>query len=41
MIVSIEHTIVGMIWIAIAVGGAVGSMARHGVNHLVHMRGLT
>ena len=41
MIVSVEHTIVGMTWIAIAVGGAIGSMARHGVNHLVHMRGLT
>jgi CrcB protein len=28
-------------WIAIAVGGAIGSMARHGVNHLVHARWLT
>jgi hypothetical protein len=27
-----------MIWIAIAVGGALGSMARHGVNVLVHGR---
>jgi fluoride exporter len=23
-------------WLAVAVGGAIGSMARHGVNHLVH-----
>ena len=30
-----------MTWLAIAVGGAIGSMARHGVNHLVHARGLT
>ena len=30
-----------MTWIAIAVGGALGSMARHGVNHLVHVRWLT
>ena len=28
-------------WIAIAVGGALGSMARHGVNHMVHVRLLT
>ena len=28
-------------WIAIAVGGALGAMARHGVNHLVHARLLT
>ena len=28
-------------WIAIAVGGAIGSMARHGVNHLVHSQWLT
>lgn len=28
-------------WIAIAVGGALGSVARHGVNHLVHARLLT
>jgi CrcB protein len=30
-----------MTWLAIAVGGAIGSMARHGVNHLVHARWLT
>jgi CrcB protein len=30
-----------MTWLAIAVGGALGSMARHGVNHLVHTRWLT
>ena len=28
-------------WIAIGVGGAIGSMARHGVNHLVHTKWLT
>ena len=27
-------------WIAVAIGGAVGSLARHGVNHLVHTRWL-
>ena len=27
-----------MVWVAIAVGGALGSMARHGVNILVHGR---
>jgi CrcB protein len=30
-----------MTWLAVAIGGAVGSMARHGVNHLVHGRFLT
>ena len=30
-----------MTWLAIAVGGAVGSMARHAVNHLVHMHHLS
>jgi CrcB protein len=30
-----------MTWIAIAVGGALGSMARHGLNHLIHTRWLT
>jgi CrcB protein len=29
------------VWIAVAVGGALGSAARHGVNHLVHARWLT
>ena len=28
-------------WIAIAVGGAIGSIARHGLNHLVHAHWLT
>lgn len=28
-------------WIAVAVGGAIGSVARHGVNHLVQTRWLT
>ena len=27
-----------MVWVAIAAGGALGSMARHGVNMLVHGR---
>ena len=27
-----------MVWVAIAMGGALGSMARHGVNVLVHGR---
>ena len=27
-----------MTWIAVAVGGAIGSVARHAVNHLVHGR---
>jgi CrcB protein len=30
-----------MAWIAIAIGGALGSLARHGVNHVVHGRWLT
>jgi CrcB protein len=30
-----------MTWLAVAVGGALGSMARHGVNHVVHTRWLT
>ena len=30
-----------MTWLAIAVGGALGSMARHGVNHVVHTRWLS
>jgi fluoride ion exporter CrcB/FEX len=30
-----------MTWIAIAIGGALGCLARHAVNHLVHTRWLT
>lgn len=30
-----------MSWMAVAIGGALGSMARHGVNHLVHVRWMT
>ena len=30
-----------MTWLAIAVGGALGSMARHAVNHVVHAHWLT
>ena len=41
MVVSAQYNIGGMTWIAIAVGGALGSVARHGVNHLVHVRWLT
>ncbi len=39
--VSTRHTIVKMTWFAIAVGGALGAVARHGVNHLVHVRWMT
>jgi len=28
-------------WIAVAIGGAIGSIARHGVNQLVHVRWFT
>jgi len=38
---SAQHTIGLMTWMAVAIGGALGSMARHGVNHLVHARWLT
>ena len=27
-----------MIWLAVGIGGALGSMARHAVNHIVHSR---
>ena len=30
-----------MTWIAVALGGAIGSVARHAVNHLIHERWLT
>ena len=30
-----------MIWLAIAAGGALGAVARHGVNHVVHQRALS
>lgn len=29
-----------MIWLAAGAGGALGAMARHGLNHLVHQRAL-
>ncbi len=29
-----------MIWLAVGAGGALGAMARHGLNHLVHQRAL-
>jgi CrcB protein len=29
-----------MTWIAVAIGGAIGSLARHAVNHFVHERWL-
>jgi len=40
MVVSAQHTIGHMAWMAVAIGGALGSMARHGVNHIVHARWL-
>src|SRR5687767_1667673 len=30
-----------MTWVAVAVGGAIGSLVRHGVNHVVHESWLT
>ena len=30
-----------MTWIAVAVGGALGAAARHGLNHLIHQRNVT
>ena len=30
-----------MVWLLIGLGGAVGSMARHGLNHLIHQRNLS
>lgn len=30
-----------LIWLAVAGGGALGAMARHAVNHVVHQRALT
>ena len=29
-----------MIWLAVGAGGALGAMARHGLNHLIHQRAL-
>jgi CrcB protein len=29
------------VWIAVAVGGAIGSVARHAMNHFIHVRWLT
>jgi len=29
-----------MTWILVGIGGAVGSMARHGLNHIIHQRNL-
>ena len=29
-----------MIWVLVGVGGALGAMARHGVNHVIHQRAL-
>jgi CrcB protein len=29
-----------MVWLLVAAGGAIGSVARHGLNHLVHQRAL-
>lgn len=30
-----------MTWLLIGLGGALGSMARHGINHLIHQRNLS
>ena len=30
-----------MTWLAIAIGGAVGAMARHAVNHIIHTHAIT
>ena len=30
-----------MIWFVVGVGGAIGAIARHGVNRLIHQRTLT
>lgn len=30
-----------MIWLLVGLGGALGSMARHGLNHLIHQRQLS
>ena len=29
-----------MVWLLVGAGGALGSMARHGLNHLIHQRAL-
>src|SRR6187399_1843978 len=36
--VNVAGTIAGMTWLLIGVGGAIGAIARHGLNHLVHQR---
>ena len=30
-----------MVWLLVGLGGALGSMARHGLNHLIHQRNLS
>jgi len=30
-----------MIWLAVGAGGALGAMARHGLNHFIHQRALS
>ena len=30
-----------MVWLLVGLGGAVGSMARHGLNHVIHQRNLS
>lgn len=30
-----------MIWLLVGIGGAIGSVARHALNHLIHQRTLT
>src|SRR5262245_18844587 len=31
----------GMVWLLVGAGGALGSMARHGLNRLIHQHSLT
>lgn len=30
-----------MVWLAVGAGGALGAIARHGLNHMIHQRTLT
>lgn len=34
-----KHT--AMVWLLVGLGGAIGSMARHGLNHVIHQRNFT
>jgi fluoride ion exporter CrcB/FEX len=41
MVMSAQHTIGPMAWMAVALGGALGSMARHGVVFVALLGGFT